>query len=164
MEFHEQLIEVMSHTSANGPKLVFGDFNSRLGEARPGEDSVVGPRSLGRQASHQVEMPNRDFLLAFCAVHGMGIANTFCDVPIDKNVTYHEPEVPPMTPITFTSLVPQVDVNSMCHAYRDRLETLASSHFPVVAKFQVDAALRNPIRNNVSRKDWSALQDPDVHA
>ena len=100
-DFYEKLNQVASNTSTNGPKYFFGDFNARIGPSRPGEHGIVGPHSFGLEARHQVEMPNRDFLLEFCATHGLEIANTFCDVPVDKKVTYHEPGVPPLAPITY---------------------------------------------------------------
>ena len=63
-DFYEKLDRVMSGTSTNGPKFVFGDLIARIG--RPGERHVVGPHSFGIEAQFQVEMPSRDFLMELC--------------------------------------------------------------------------------------------------
>ena len=168
-DFYEKLNQVASNTSTNGPKYFFGDFNARIGPSRPGEHGIVGPHSFGLEARHQVEMPNRDFLLEFCATHGLEIANTFCDVSVDKKVTYHEPGVPPLAPITCNSfamldflLVSRGDVNDISYVSSDRLATLASSHFPVTAKIQMEFSRRSPTHCTTSRRDWATLQNPET--
>ena len=167
--FYDQLSNVMLNTSTNGPKLIFGDLNARLGQARPGEQHIVGPHSFGVEARHQVEMPNRDFLLELCRSHRLGIANTFCDVPVEKKVTYHEPSVPPLGPISPNSftmldllLIPQDNLTDAQGVYSDRLATLASGHFPVTALLHVEVLQRQPIRTQVIRRDWTVLQNPDL--
>ena len=79
--------------------MVFGDFNARLGHKRPGEDAVMGECGFGHEAHHGVEVPNRDLLLEYCFSSGLFVANTCNDVPAFRKVTYHEPRVPPMSPI-----------------------------------------------------------------
>ena len=65
-EFYEQLSRIYLKTSSNGPKLVFGDFNARIGNRRPGEELVLGEFCFGKEAVHKVEVPNRDLLFEFC--------------------------------------------------------------------------------------------------
>ena len=168
-DFYDQLSNVLSNTSTNGPKFVFGDFNVRVGQPRPGEHDMVGPHSFGVEAQHRVEMPNRDFLLEFCAGHGLAIANTFCDVPVDKKVTYHEPWAPPLGPISALSftmldllLASQNNLTAVQSIYSDRLATLASSHFPVTSLLRLDLLQSGQTKKQIIRRDWTVLQNPDL--
>ena len=62
MGLYEKLDRVMSGTSTNDPKFIFGDKNACIGQQRPGEHHIVGPHSFGIEVRFQVEMPNHDFL------------------------------------------------------------------------------------------------------
>ena len=166
-KFYEELGVAISKTSVNGPKFLFGDFNARIGQPRPGEQSVIGPHCFGVEAQHRVEMPNRDFLLEFCTAHDLAVANTFCNRPDDPKVTYREPGVPALAPICankFTMLdlllTSQRDLNAVRSVFSDRLAPLASSHFPVTAILHVDVAFHNHVRKKTLHVDWSALQEP----
>ena len=44
----------MRALSVNGAKLLFGDFNSRIGIGRPGEESVIGPFVLAEKLDMQL--------------------------------------------------------------------------------------------------------------
>ena len=167
--FYDQLGNVMSNTSTNGPKYVFGDFNARVGQQRPGAYHIVGPRSFGVEASHQVEMPNRDFLLECCYGHRLAIANRFCNISAEKQVTYHEPGIPPLAPVCPGSfsvlevlLAPHPSLNNVETICSDRLATLASSHFPVTAVLRTDVELDGANNRPSHRRDWSSLQIPLV--
>lgn len=169
-DFFDKLGKVLSTTSTNGPKLLVGDFNARIGQARPGEQNVLGPYCFGIEAQHQVDVPNRDLLMEFCSSNLFNVANTYFDNPPDKMVTYHEPRVPPSAPIcsnTFSVLDLFLLHSRFLHfiedVYSDRAATLASHHFPVTARLSV-----NLLPLSVQRKpkqcirDWSALQTAEV--
>ena len=58
--FYDGLNKLLAQTSTNGPRIIYGDFNARLGARRHGEEHVLGEYGFGREAQHKVEMPNRD--------------------------------------------------------------------------------------------------------
>ena len=58
MNFYDCLHELYHKTSVNGPVLIFGDLNARLGTRHPGEDEVMGAHGYGREISSKVEVPN----------------------------------------------------------------------------------------------------------
>ena len=61
--FYEALERHFGKISCNGPRIILGDLNARLGARQVGEDEVLGEFSFGREAVHRVEVPNRDLLL-----------------------------------------------------------------------------------------------------
>ena len=89
LQFFTQLDVEYRKCSANLAKLVLGDFNSRLGLQRPGEEQIIGDHTFGRPAIHEVEVPNRDLLLEFCQGCSLVVANTF-ETPIEEKVTFKE--------------------------------------------------------------------------
>ena len=137
-------------------------------------DAIEGRWAIVEKAwqacsQHQVEMPNRDFLLELCIAHGLDIANTFCNVPVEKQVTYHEPGVPPLAPVTAGSfsvldilLAPREYLHHVKRICSDRLATLASSHFPVTAVLQASLTPAGPNGKTSQRRDWSALLTPSI--
>jgi hypothetical protein len=70
--------------------LILGDFNARLGHGRLGEQDTIGPCTFGREAVHQVEVPNRDLLLEFCIEAELVIMSTFIDRPCYEKFTFVE--------------------------------------------------------------------------
>ena len=98
--FYCDLGLVLKRCSVNGEKLLFGDFNARLGRRGPGEDDILGPHGFGREAMHRVEVPNRDLLIEFCTDYEYTVANTFHQTADDCKVTYFEPGTAPIGPIT----------------------------------------------------------------
>ena len=67
--FYDKLSDHYQQIAVNGPRLIFGDLNARLGQRRPGEQDVLGDYCFGREASHKVEVANRDLLMEFCWSH-----------------------------------------------------------------------------------------------
>ena len=170
LEFYENLAQSLARTSVNGPKFIFGDFNARIGEQRPGEEGLLGPFCFGAAAQHKVELPNRDLLMEFCSSHSLGIANTFFDAPLDQKATYHEPSVPPRAPICngkFSMLdlllCPSQHFHSILDIRSNRMATLASHHFPVTAALCVNMSCVELVPTHRRAKyDWFALHTPDV--
>ena len=149
----------MASTSANGPKFIIGDFNARIGQQRPREHHIIGPHTLGTEARHQVEMPND--------AHGMAVANTFCNVPADEQVTHYEPRVAPLAPVCASALsmldlllVSQTNRRDAKCVQNDRLATLATSHFPMTAWLCVNLASCQLAGRKLPRGNWSVLQSP----
>ena len=64
--FYDSLEEHLDKIKANVCKLVFGDLNARLGQRRTREEDILSDYCFGREAQHQVEVPNRDLLVEFC--------------------------------------------------------------------------------------------------
>ena len=77
IDFFNALDKEYRSCYANYGKLILGDLNARVGQARPGEDEVIGLQGWGREAVRQVERPNRDLLFELCFGNGLIIANTF---------------------------------------------------------------------------------------
>ena len=168
-EFYEQLSTHFEKVSTNGPKIILGDFNARIGSKRLGEDEVVGDFGFGREAVHKVEVPNRDLLLEFCLSHQMVVSNTFFDKPLENKVTYHEPGVSPNSPITLQGfsvldlvLVPKEWLPSVQDCSSDRNIAFASHHFPVTANLRL--SLQAPQVNKHRKIDWGVLRDGDTRS
>ena len=165
--FYEELGKHWQRLSVNGSKLIFGDFNARIGDCRPGEEDIIGPYCCGLEAAHRVEVPNRDLFMDFCWSRELCLANSFSQVPLERRVTCHEPGATPMGDVShgfsmLDLLVTPCDfldqVVSICS---DRSAALASHHFPVVASLQIGIPLRAP-REAAIRLNWAALAQPDV--
>ena len=76
MVFYEQLGKILDQTSVKGEVFLFGDWNARVGERRPGEEQILGNHNFGREAQHRVEVPNRDLLTELCIERNYVIANS----------------------------------------------------------------------------------------
>ena len=84
--FHE-LGAFVSECSSHGPKLVFGDMNSKLYKNFTGEDNIVGPHIFRHPGHACKEDANRHLLIEMCTqLHGC-LANTFFDVPEEQLAT-----------------------------------------------------------------------------
>ena len=170
LDFYDKLGNVLCRTSTNGPKFLFGDFNARIGQPRPGEQHILGAYGFGTEAQYQVEMPNRDFLMEFCCSHSLTVANTFFNKPEEEKVTYHEPCAPPMAPICNNKfsmldlfLSPAYCRNLVQDISSDRLVSLASHHFPLTTVLRTDFPLiQKKDRNRPLRRDWTVLENPEV--
>jgi len=162
--FYESLDAHLQKIAVNGKKLVFGDFNARLGSRYPGEEDILGPHCFGLEARHRVEVPNRDLLLEFCASRSMVVANTFVDTPPHQKATFHEPGVSPMSPICSAGfsmldllLVQSGDELDVMSLASDRSGAIASHHFPVVAAVRVNICTASrPGRE--PNYNWAALK------
>ena len=164
--FYDKLSDHYQQIAVNGPRLIFGDLNARLGQRRPGEQDVLGDYCFGREASRKVEVANRDLLMEFCWSHQMVVANTLLPSTDEQQVTYHEPRIEPMaiiSPQGFSMLdlllMPEGATDRLTSIFSDRAVTLASHHFPVVATI----ACREEESNFRSHKrkvlDWSSLRN-----
>ena len=76
LSFYENLANLYDKCSTNGPKVLLGDCNARVGKRRPGEDDVLGEHGWGREAIKKVEISNRDLLMQFCLERELVVANT----------------------------------------------------------------------------------------
>ena len=165
--FYEELGNHWQRVSVNGAKLIFGDFNARLGNCRPGEEDIVGPYCCGREAAHKVEVPNRDLFMDFCWSRQLCLANSFSQVPLEQRVTYHEPAVTPMGDVShgFSMLdflvTPSDFLDQVVSVCSDRSAALASHHFPVVTSLQMGIPVTAP-REIAIKLDWAALAQPNV--
>ena len=107
--------------------------------------------------------------LECCHRHGFAIANSFCNMPAEKQVTHYEPGTPPLIPICPGSfsvldllLVPRYNLTDVQYVSSDRFATLASSHFPVTASIFTNLGLDGACRGKSLHRDWAALQTPAV--
>ena len=88
LSFYSNLDSTVRACSANAGKFVVGDLNARIGIQKPGEDHLIGPHSFGREALHQVELPNLALLLEFCEDNSFVVANTFQDIDVTRKITF----------------------------------------------------------------------------
>ena len=92
------------------------------------------------------------------------VANTILPNPTHQQVTYHEPRVAPLDPITDATfavldllLVPSDAAHRILGIYSDRFSCIASHHFAVTAILDVHIPPRQLLRH--PRRDWAALSD-----
>ena len=164
IQFYEALDQAIAQISVNGMKIILGDMNARIGPRLPGEEHILGEYVFGRPACRPVLLGNRDLLTEFCASQSFVVANTLKQLPAEQLVTYHEPGVPPGSPISEVNfsmldliLVQGVEADKVSNVQSDRMATLASRHFPVTASvdMQIDQRLGAA---GTSEQDWKALQ------
>ena len=84
-----------------GPKLVFGDFNSRIHRCQAGEDYVFGTHCFGIDNFDNSPLVNRSLLFEFCSEADLQVANTFFNLPDDQLVTYRDLGVLAFSEISF---------------------------------------------------------------
>ena len=132
---------------ANYAKIWIGDYIARVGQAHPGEEDVVGEFGWGREAVHEVDVPNRELLLEFCVGTGMLVANTFYNESLDKKVTFRESGVLPLAPIDLTThnildllLCEPCMLDTIDNVQSHRHAALATDHYLVT----FDMAVRIP--------------------
>ena len=135
-QFYSDLGTLYDKCSVDGPKVIFGDYNARLGQCKPGEEGTIGPFGFGAEARHSVDMPNRDLLLEFCFGFDLTIANTFSDTTDDKKVTFREAGFQPLAEVCsrgFALLDLLLVERHLLHCVKDlrswRTEALPSNHF-----------------------------------
>jgi hypothetical protein len=166
--FYTDLGCLLDGCSVNGPVYLFGDFNSKLGARRPGEEDILGQFCYGREAAHKVEVSNRDLLIEFCTDRGYMVVNTFIDAPPDKKVTYFKPGAAPMGDIVDTAyhmidffLAPPDQGYDIVDLMSVRDATMPTDHYLVKCRLKADCGLHEQrARRNV--KDRTALKIPAV--
>ena len=84
--FYEDLQILLRKTSTNGPRLIYGDLNARLGLQRCGEQDIIGNFGFGREAQAHVEVPNRDSFMEFCTSCAYCVAQTFFPDAVDHRL------------------------------------------------------------------------------
>ena len=65
--------------------MIYVYIYARLGQARPGEEDIIGQFTFGREARHLVEVPNRELLIEFFIGAGLIIASSYIDRPSHEN-------------------------------------------------------------------------------
>ena len=90
VEYFQHLAIYWKSISSHGPKLCFGDFNSRLYCRFAGEEEIIGEYFFQNDKDHLHPSLNRFLLLEFCAQFQLQIANTFLEKPKNQLVTYRE--------------------------------------------------------------------------
>jgi len=166
--FYDVLDACVEKTKVHGFTCVIGDLNARIGSRRNDEEHIFGEYCFGREARHVTELPNRDLLVEFCTAHKFSVANTLMPNLPQNLVTYHEPGVAPMSPISevgFSMLdlmiLPQDEVGRVVSICSGRLATIASHHFPVCAALDVMIDKQTPGTLH-RRRNWEALQNVPV--
>ena len=171
VQFYDNLEDAVAQVSSNGPKLILGDLNARIGQKRPGEESILGDFRFGREATHRVELPNRDLLLELCCNLGYIVANSLLPNPAQNQVTYHEPVARPMDPIRIDRfnvldrlLIPSHDARRLISPTSDRHAAIASHHFPVTSVLNVQLQAESAKGKKPPKKNWAALQDSQTRS
>ena len=166
--FYDELNKHWQRLRGQGGRCIFGDMNARLGEARPGEEDVLGEFCFGREAIFKVDLPNRDLLMEFCYSNTLVVANTHSNHPVEQRVTYRELDVKPMddvTPEKFSMLdllvIPADSLHDVISVCSDRFATLSSQHFPVIAALRTCVDYRQK-QTKAKAMDWSVLGDNKV--
>ena len=121
---------------------------------------------FGAEASHKVEVPNRDLLLDFCWSRQMVVANTLLPGADEVKATFYVPGAAPMDTISSHGfsmldilLMPALSANRLVSISSDRTVTIASHHFPVVANIACTTkSARQPSRP--AKLDWECLRQP----
>ena len=154
--FYADLTTLYDRCSTDGPKIICGDFNARLGECRSGEDQVIGPHAFGREASRATELSNRELLLEFCFGHGLAVANTFADTSPGEKVTFREAGFDPMGEVCSRgyalldlALVDQQHLGIISDLASHREATLATNHFLVTCTLNCVFAPRQPTQTQL---------------
>ena len=163
-KFYEDLSASLKKTKSNGPRLLMGDFNARIGQRKPGEETILGEHCFGRETSAKVQIPNRDLLIEFCAEHGYMVGNTIQPGPDRDKATYHEIWAKPTDDISPTNfamldllLLPERCADRLLRIRSDHSACIASHHFPITAIVETSIA-HQPPQTRRYKPDWSALQ------
>ena len=98
--YFQELSKFWSDTSCNGPKLIAGDFNSRLYARLTGEEQIIGPNIIAKPGKSLHAHMNRFQLLQLCHDANLQIMNTFTQHELPDLVTYHEIWFDKNSPVT----------------------------------------------------------------
>ena len=167
-DFYINLGKLWEQTSVNGHKYLFGDFNARIGFQKAGEHEVFGPFGFGREAVHQVDVPNRDLLFEFCTGLDYSVGNMFLQTPPDQKMTFVQPgsahasEIcPGHSAMLDLALLPRASLHDLISAVSIREAALATDHFLVFFALRCDIEPRPQTQHRTS-VDRAALQNPIV--
>ena len=143
--YFQELSKFWSDTSCNGPKLIAGDFNSRLYARLPGEEQIIGPNIIAKPGKKLHAHMNRFQLLQLCHDANLQIMNTFTQHELPDLVTYHEIWFDKNSPVTASNhelldllLVPQAQSHRLTNLHSVNNSALKSHHYMVIADFDVD--------------------------
>ena len=95
--------------SVQGPKLIYGDLNTRLHFRTAAEHSVIGPHVFGDSSSSLSASNNRNLLMEVCNGSNLCIANACSQHPPESIATYWGIGSTPLANIT-TRAFAQLDL------------------------------------------------------
>eukprot|EP00959_Pyramimonas_sp_CCMP1952_P319246 6680063-Pyramimonas_sp.AAC.1 len=160
---HENLSNLYDKCSTNGPKVLLGDWNARMGKRRPGEDDVLDEQGWGREAIKKVEISNRDLLMQFCLERDLAVANALKAGAPETKATFVETGVAHMSAVaddTHSMLDLALAVSAMQESVQNvrssRAAALQTNHFLVTCDICVDCDMS--VQHKALRKDSKALK------
>ena len=163
--FFHDLADFVESRSAHGPKLILGDFNSKLYYRMDGEHAVVGDHVLLCPGAVCKEDANRHLLVETFTHLNMCLANTFFDIPMGDLATCYNVGTKAGSPVSGQTHS-QIDFlgceQTWLHNVRSvsaRPEVpLSSHHFLIQASVHMEVD-KCPAAEQVRRRDHSALAD-----
>ena len=165
--FYTQLGHILEKTSVNGSKFVLGDFNARIGWCRAGEEHAFGPYGFGREATHQVDVSNRELLLEFCTGYQYMVGNMLVHTPPSEMATFMNPGCRPSDDsnsgklaMLDLALVPGGSMQELVTVLSIRGASLATDHFLVCCVLDCSYDANRCTRR--ASKNRQALQHVEV--
>ena len=163
----QSLQDAYNSLSVNGPKMIFGDLNSRLHHRLANEHHILGPNCFGDSSASFSVSNNRSLLMETCESLDLCISNILFDHADELLVTYWGIGSSPMAHISHRNFA-QLDLCLIDSCWRDaitdvrslRHAPLNSHHFLVVAKLAVSIP-KTESRARRRRHDLSCLRDLD---
>ena len=169
LQFYLDLTRLYTSCSANVAKVILGDYNARLGMRKVGEEDVIGPFSVGREAAHSVAIPNRDLLLEFCFEHDLVISNTFHEACPEQKFTFREIGCAPSAPVSSRThamvdlvLISRDNFGLVSDLLSIKEAALATDHFLVRCRLNCSLQSQRKLRQQLV--DKSRLADEDTQA
>ena len=169
VNFFQSVAAFANKLSAHGPKLLLGDWNARLHRRLTGEEHILGPYLFSNPSLHIPQDSNRHLLIELCQSLKLVVANTLFDVTAEGQVTCYNVGHKPMEDITWRSHS-QIDfllcskewVTQLTSISSSRLCALASHHFPLFIRMQIDIPKGETKTAQMPRYSWAALEDHGV--
>ena len=145
-EYFQTLGQFFHSQSGNGPKLVCGDFNSRLFRQLPGEEHIIGQHVFSNVDSQISSDANRNLLVEFCTCAGLMVSNTFADTADKQKVTCYNVGVKRAVDISWAThaqidflLCQQSCGHIVTSIFSDQEAALSSHHFAL--RFDLDVVM-----------------------
>ena len=168
LSYFQNLTQLWHSVSVNGPKLCFGDFNSRLYCRFAAESRIIGNYFFQNTSRTMRADLNRFLMVEFCSSASLCIANTFFEKTLDKTVTYRELATQPMDEIT-TKTFAELDFllveEHWMHLVADiearRDLALDSHHFIVICSFNAALEKRKKRNSDGPQLNMEYLRDFD---